>query len=204
MDVIVVGIDVAKDRWIVACVRAVRVLSLPALARASRSWRSDCRSWNLTSSRSRLQAALRPSLPRPWPRPGCPSSWSIRRRCEPLPRRSAEGQDRSDRRCVIAHFAEATKPDPRPLPDKTTRLLADLVARRRQIIEMIGRRAPARAANEQQAFEEEHRPVAKALEKELAELDEDIDDAVRGSPVGERRRICWLPCPALGRPSPAR
>src|SRR5947207_6673656 len=39
---------------------------------------------------------------------------------------------------VIAHFAEATKPEPRPLPDEATRLLADLVTRRRQIIEMIG------------------------------------------------------------------
>jgi transposase len=38
---------------------------------------------------------------------------------------------------VIAHFAEATKPKLRPLPDATTRLLADLVARRRQIVEMI-------------------------------------------------------------------
>ena len=39
---------------------------------------------------------------------------------------------------VIAHFAEATSPEPRPLPDDATRLFADLVARRRQIIEMIG------------------------------------------------------------------
>jgi transposase len=39
---------------------------------------------------------------------------------------------------VIAHFAEATKPEPRPLPDTATRLLADLIARRRQIIEMFG------------------------------------------------------------------
>jgi len=30
---------------------------------------------------------------------------------------------------VIAHFAEATRPEPRPLPDEATRLLADLVAR---------------------------------------------------------------------------
>ena len=39
---------------------------------------------------------------------------------------------------VIAHFAEATKPEVRPLPDAETQLLADLVQRRRQIIEMIG------------------------------------------------------------------
>ena len=33
---------------------------------------------------------------------------------------------------VIAGFARATRPAVRPLPDETTRLLADLVARRRQ------------------------------------------------------------------------
>ena len=38
---------------------------------------------------------------------------------------------------VIAFFAEAVKPEPRPLPDEQARLLAELVARRRQIIEMI-------------------------------------------------------------------
>ena len=38
---------------------------------------------------------------------------------------------------VIAHFAEATKPQVRQLPDETTQMLADLVARRRQIVEMI-------------------------------------------------------------------
>jgi len=39
---------------------------------------------------------------------------------------------------VIAHFAEATELEPRPLPDEATRLLGDLIGRRRQIVEMIG------------------------------------------------------------------
>ena len=38
---------------------------------------------------------------------------------------------------VIARFAEATGVKPRPLPDEATRLLADLVTRRRQILEML-------------------------------------------------------------------
>ncbi len=38
---------------------------------------------------------------------------------------------------VIAHFVEATKAEPRALPDAMTRLLADLVTRRRQIVEMM-------------------------------------------------------------------
>jgi transposase len=41
---------------------------------------------------------------------------------------------------VIAHFAEATKPKLRQMPDEVTRLL-DLVARRRQIVEMIAAEA---------------------------------------------------------------
>ena len=35
---------------------------------------------------------------------------------------------------VIAHFAEATKAVPRPLPDEMTRFLADLIARRRRLV----------------------------------------------------------------------
>ena len=35
---------------------------------------------------------------------------------------------------VIAHFVEATKPQVRQLPDATTRLLADLFARRRPLV----------------------------------------------------------------------
>jgi transposase len=35
---------------------------------------------------------------------------------------------------MIVRFVEATKPDLRELPDEATQLLADLVARRRQIM----------------------------------------------------------------------
>ena len=83
---------------------------------------------------------------------------------------------------VIAHFAQATRPEPRPLPDEATRLLADLVARRRQIVEMIG----AERQREKRATARIKKSIArliKALEKELASVNGDIDDAVRGSPA---------------------
>jgi transposase len=38
---------------------------------------------------------------------------------------------------VIAHFAEATKPQLRRLPDEMTKFLAELIARRRQIVDMM-------------------------------------------------------------------
>ncbi|HEV7910808.1 MAG TPA: transposase, partial [Methylocella sp.] len=45
--------------------------------------------------------------------------------------------DPIDAAVIVAHFAEATKPELRQMPDEMTRLLAGLVARRRQIVEMI-------------------------------------------------------------------
>src|SRR3712207_8194002 len=49
---------------------------------------------------------------------------------------------------LIARFAEAVRPGPRPVASEQARGLAELVARRRQVVEMIGmgsnRRRPAR------------------------------------------------------------
>ena len=82
---------------------------------------------------------------------------------------------------VIARFAEATRPDLRPLADAETEALSDLVTRRRQIVAMIGaenqrlKRATTRATKS-------IRRLLKALEKELADIDQDIDDSIRRSP----------------------
>jgi transposase len=98
---------------------------------------------------------------------------------------------------VIAHFAEATKPEPRPLPDEATLLLADLIARRRQIIEMIGaerqreKRAPAR-------LRKSIARLVKALEKELASVDTEIDDEVRASPVWRDKEDLLSSVPGIG------
>jgi transposase len=70
---------------------------------------------------------------------------------------------------VIAHFAEATKPKLRQIPDDVTRLLADLVARRRQIVEMIAaeaqratRRRAARAPRSRSARANSRRQTGAA------------------------------------------
>jgi len=82
---------------------------------------------------------------------------------------------------VIARFAEATRPELRPFPDAETEALGDLVARRRQIVAMIGaenqrlKRASPRTARS-------IKRLLKALDKELADIDQDIDDSIRRSP----------------------
>jgi len=39
---------------------------------------------------------------------------------------------------VIALFAERIRPEPRPLGDADSQSLAELIARRRQVVEMLG------------------------------------------------------------------
>ena len=99
---------------------------------------------------------------------------------------------------VIAHFAEATCVGPRPLPDAQAALLGDLVQRRRQIVEMIGAesqrdgRAPAR-------LKKSIARLLKALQKELASVDADIDAEVRGSPAWRAKEELLVSVPGIGK-----
>ena len=83
---------------------------------------------------------------------------------------------------VLAHFAEAMRPAIRPLPDAGTQELAALVARRRQLVEMITAeknrlRTAARRIRPKVA---EH---IRWLEESLKDLDQDLGDFIRSSPI---------------------
>ena len=98
---------------------------------------------------------------------------------------------------VIAQFAAATRPPVRPLPDAATQALADLVARRRQIIQMI----VAEAQREKRAAPRTRRSIArllKTLRRELSEIDADIDETVRGSPVWCEKEELLATVPGVG------
>lgn len=98
---------------------------------------------------------------------------------------------------VIAHFAEATKPELRALPDAQTQFLADLVQRRRQIIDMIvaekqrAKRVPAR-------LKKSIDRLLKALERELEHVNTDIDDAIRSSPIWREKEDLLTSVPGIG------
>lgn len=99
---------------------------------------------------------------------------------------------------VIAHFAEATGPEPRPLPDEQTRLLADLVSRRRQIIAMIVAERQREKRITAPGLRKSIVRLVKVLEKELAKLDEDIGEAVRGSPAWREKEELLISVPSIG------
>jgi transposase len=84
---------------------------------------------------------------------------------------------------VIAAFVAATRPELRPLPDAEARALADLVARRRQIVQMIvAEENRARSASARETQKSIKRLLA-ALRRELDSLDADMDDHIRKSPL---------------------
>jgi len=99
---------------------------------------------------------------------------------------------------AIALFAERIRPEPRPLPDEQAQALAELVARRRQIVEMIGmelnRRRQARARRVTRTIE----ATLRVLEAQLTDLDDDIDAAIRDTPAWRAADDLLQSVPGIG------
>ena len=84
---------------------------------------------------------------------------------------------------AIAHFAEAVRPAARRLADGQAQALGELVARRRQVIEMIvAEKNRRRLAAQPRVLKAIDRHV-ELLQAELSELDREIDGAIRNSPA---------------------
>jgi transposase len=84
---------------------------------------------------------------------------------------------------VIALFAERVRPQVRDLPDEQTRLLDELVERRRQVVEMIvveGQRVRQVTSPRLKKRITRHRD---ALQKELSEIERELDDTIRATPI---------------------
>ena len=99
---------------------------------------------------------------------------------------------------VIALFAERIRPQARPLPDDASRALAELLARRRQLLDMLtaegNRQRQARDAGLRRRIDD-HRAW---LRKELAALDGDTDQAIRNSPVWRENEDLLTSVPGIG------
>ena len=100
---------------------------------------------------------------------------------------------------AIAHFAEAVRPPARPLADAEARALGELVARRRQVIEMIiAERHRRRMASQRRVIRAIERHLA-LLQAELSELEGDIDDAIRKSPAWQADADLLVSVPGVGK-----
>lgn len=104
---------------------------------------------------------------------------------------------------AIAAFVIGTKPEMRPLKDAETQALSELVARRRQIVQMIvAEENRTRLTLAKQAHKSIKRLLA-ALRRELETLDADLDDHIRKSPMWRVRERLLTSVPGVG-PTTAR
>jgi transposase len=94
--------------------------------------------------------------------------------------------DRTDAE-ILAEFGKRLEPSPTILPDEVTRLLRDLVSRRRQLVDMRSmeqmRLKQARAKRLVQSLER----TITFLTKQIASLDNDIDTSCKGLPEFKAR-----------------
>jgi transposase len=100
---------------------------------------------------------------------------------------------------AVAHFAEAVRPAPRPLPDAQTEELRALLARRRQLIAM--------RTTEQNRLENVSRRLRADIEAHIAwlnqrvaaaALDDVLDTTLRASPVWRERQTLYRSVPGIG------
>jgi len=100
---------------------------------------------------------------------------------------------------AIAHFAEAVRPAARPIADAEAQALGELVARRRQVIEMIiAERHRRRLAAQRRVIRAIERHLA-LLQAELSELEADIDGAIRKSPAWQADADLLVSVPGVGK-----
>lgn len=100
---------------------------------------------------------------------------------------------------VIALFAERVRPALRPIPDAATQALGEVAARRRQIVEMIG-------SETMRLKQVAARKVAKGIERhiawlqdELNDVDGELDELIRTSPVWAEQEDLLTSAPGVGK-----
>ena len=98
---------------------------------------------------------------------------------------------------ILALFAERVRPPVRPLPDEAARQLDAIIGRRRQIIDMI--------TAEKNRLGFALAPVQKGiqkhirwLERQLSDVDSDLDDLIRKSPVWKAKSDLLRDVPGVG------
>jgi transposase len=98
---------------------------------------------------------------------------------------------------VIARFAEAVKPDVRPLKDRATSDLTALVTRRRQIVEMIVAESNRlKLANKRNI--KDIKDHIRWLEKRLDKIETDIGKRIQNSPIWRCKDDILRSVPGIG------
>jgi transposase len=98
---------------------------------------------------------------------------------------------------VLAQFAARIQPQVRPLPDATTRELSALLARRRQLVEMRAAESN-RLTTAVESVRGDIREHLRYLNKRIKELDRELHDRLRTSPLWRDKEDLLRSIPGVG------
>lgn len=98
---------------------------------------------------------------------------------------------------VIAHFAEAVRPEPRTLPDEQSQELSELMSRRRHIIGMMVMEKN-RMSTSRSKVRSRIQSHIDWLSSELAKLDSEINELLRSSPIWREKDNLLQSVPGVG------
>lgn len=98
---------------------------------------------------------------------------------------------------ILALFAERVHPTPRPLPDAATQALEALLARRRQLLDMLTAERN-RLAHAGPPIARDLRRHIDWLERRLGKLDNDLDQQIQRSPVWRTQDDLLQSAPGVG------
>lgn len=105
--------------------------------------------------------------------------------------------DRIDAR-VLARFAEAVRPEPRPLPTAEAKELEAFLSRRRQLVDMLTMEKNRLSISTTERMKKSLKKHIDWLEEALRRANDDIDKAVRNSPAWREQEDLLRSFPGIG------
>lgn len=135
--------------------------------------------------------------PGPWLPRAC-RSWSCPRQVRDFAKAAGKlaKTDRLDAH-LLARFAEVMRPAPRPLPDEQSVALAAILARRRQLIEMLTAEKN-RLGGARTAIRQSLTTHIAWLKRELGQTDVQLTQAIQNSPVWREKDDLLRRVPGVG------
>ena len=101
-------------------------------------------------------------------------------------------------RAVIAVFGARVQPVPRAVPTAATQALVALVARRRQLLDMLGAEQRRLAQATTARVQRDLRAHIRWLERRVADVDDDLTRAIQASPVWRVQDDLLQSVPGIG------
>jgi len=105
--------------------------------------------------------------------------------------------DRIDAR-VLARFAEAVRPEPRPLPTAEAKELEEYLSRRRQLVDMLTMEKNRQSIATTERMKKSLKKHVDWLEEALRRANDDIDKAIRNSPAWREQEDLLRSVPGIG------